>query len=850
MASSLETLIKILRLEEQKGYQNQAVIGGFARFAFHWAREAHNQAQTDEHHAVVEEIASRLRTYDDLDRNERPALIAEVVGLATGEIVIAAEETTEESAPPPPTQTAEPEADDVGIGEVDEDDEDDGFEVFGTFEPEMTQEEESVRARRGYAWQQQHPVGAEALAGLSEPVQTISGVGDTRTEQLARLGVETVGDMLTLLPRRYDDYSQMKTIRRLSPGEEVSVIGVIEDLHKQPMRRGGVRVEGYLDDGSGRLRLNWFNQPWIAQQVERGEPYVVSGKVDQYLGRLVMNSPELEAIDRDLLHAGRIVPIYPLTEGLGPRVMRRLVKGVVDEWAPRLPDPLPLELRERTDLMDYGDAIAQTHFPDSQQDLRDAKFRLAFEELFLLQLAMLQERRRWQEREGLALHVEDGWLDDVAGRLPYELTAAQRRAVADIRRDMAANVPMNRLLQGDVGSGKTVVAAVAAAIAVVNGTQAAFMAPTSILAEQHFASLTKLFERMLPERGTNTALLTGNLSQIEREAVYTGLADGSIDVVIGTHALIQPSLAFRQLGLAVIDEQHRFGVSQRGALRSKAGGKNPHLLVMTATPIPRTLALTLHADLDLTVIDEMPPGRTPTQTRILQPKERERAYRFIHGQVEKGQQAYVICPLVDESDKLDAKAATAEYDRLQNEVFPDLKVGLLHGQMGQEEKDAAMAAFYHGETDVLVSTTVIEVGIDVPNANVILIEDANRFGLAQLHQLRGRVGRGDAQSYCLLMSDRAFLDTDERLQAVEDTTDGFRLAEVDWKLRGAGDLLGTRQSGFGAVEFADLMNPELVDLVHHEARNLFEADPDLAAADHTLLAERVSRVTTDPGDVS
>jgi ATP-dependent DNA helicase RecG len=424
---------------------------------------------------------------------------------------------------------------------------------------------------------------------------------------------------------------------------------------------------------------------------------------------------------------------------------------------------------------------------------------------------------------------------------------------------------MNRLLQGDVGSGKTVVAAVAIGFAVASGAQAAIMTPTSILAEQHYASLTDLLARSPLGEGVQVALLTGATSQAERDRIYGGLASGELSVVVGTHALIQDWVRFANLGLAIIDEQHRFGVAQRGALRDKAQGGNPHLLVMTATPIPRTLALTLHADLDLTVIDEMPPGRAPVETRILYPKERERAYAFIRAQVAKGHQAFVVYPRIangdDDADEApedeaarEAASAVKGYERLSTTVFPDLRCGLLHGQMRAAEKETVMEQFYRGEIDILVSTTVIEVGIDVPNATVMLVESANRFGLAQLHQLRGRVGRGGQQGYCLLISEKTFSqgDHDERLAAVEDTTDGFRLAEIDWQLRGAGDLLGTQQSGFGLATFADLMNPRLVGDVQREARALFDADPALATPDHQSLAERVAATlrARESGDIS
>ncbi len=904
MASSLQTLVKILRLEQSKEYQNRAVIGGFARFAYHWAREAHSQAKADTHHALVDKIADRLRAYEAASEADRPAMIEEIIALATGDVaeeeaavaqhLPASLEPTPVHAPPtsepsigqaegqaPLTEAPHAEAKPVEgrptrpsqshrnapardksrprqeREDGDEFDEDSSGDDWFMQPVEPTPSEQvaipqSVRERRGYAWQQRPDASLEALDALNTPVRALKGIGDTRAEQLERLDVQTVRDLLFFFPRRYDDYSRMKPINQLKPDEEVTVIGLIERVHVAPMKRGGKRIEAFLNDSSAALRLNWFNQPWMEYQLHEGESVVVSGRTEQYLGRLIINNPEMEPLDSDSLHTGRIVPVYPLTKGLGPRMMRGLMKEVIDAWAPRLPDHLPVQIRERVDLMDYGDALSQLHFPDSWLDKDDAHKRFAFDELFILQLAMRYQRRHWQSRQGTPLAVSDDWFAAFEGTLPYTLTAAQHRALDDIRRDIASGVPMNRLLQGDVGSGKTIVAAMAMAMAVANDIQAAIMAPTSILAEQHYENLCNVFAESPLREQVRVALLTGHTPQDEREEIYQGLASGEINVIIGTQALIQQGLNFAHLGLAIVDEQHRFGVAQRGALREKAAGGNPHLLVMTATPIPRTLALTLHADLDLSVIDEMPPGRQPVQTRVLQPKERERAYSFIRSQVEKGHQTFIIYPLVEESDKLDASSAVEGYERLRTSSFSDLRLGLVHGRMRPDEKEVAMEAFYRGETDILVSTSVIEVGIDVPNATVMLVENANRFGLAQLHQLRGRVGRGGNAGYCLLVSDRPFFDRDERLAALEETTDGFRLAEIDWQMRGAGDLVGTRQSGFGNTRFADLMNPQLVADVQREARTLVEVDPELQEAPHQLLAERVYQFLREreSGDIS
>jgi ATP-dependent DNA helicase RecG len=444
--------------------------------------------------------------------------------------------------------------------------------------------------------------------------------------------------------------------------------------------------------------------------------------------------------------------------------------------------------------------------------------------------------------------VDDAFVESfVQSVFPYPLTSAQRRAIDDIRHDIRLPIPMNRLLQGDVGSGKTAVAVTALAMAFANGKQSALMAPTGILAEQHYRNVSAILSQMPGERKPSVALLTSSLSAAEREAVYRGLADGTIDVVVGTHAVIQEGVEFRDLALAVIDEQHRFGVEQRRALRGK--GTNPHLLIMTATPIPRTMALTIYADLDLSVMDEMPPGRTPVQTRVVEPMLRDRIYSFVESQLDKGRQAFVVHPLVEASDKIEAASAVEAYERLQ-QVFVGYKVGLLHGRMKPAEKDDTMAAFGSGQYHVLVTTSVAEVGVDVPNASVMVIEGANRFGLAQLHQFRGRVGRGEHASYCLLIPDSSTPEGQERLKAMEETNDGFRLAELDWKLRGAGDLVGTRQSGQSALQLAEVMTPQLVEMAQREARTIYEEDPELSQPQHRLLAQRVNMLHNDRSDVS
>jgi ATP-dependent DNA helicase RecG len=610
-------------------------------------------------------------------------------------------------------------------------------------------------------------------------------------------------------------------------------------------------VQSVISDGTGTVQATWFNQPWLAESLQAGMQIVLSGDVDQFLGRLVFQNPEWEPLDMEPLRTRRIVPVYPLTKGLTSHKMREIVKTAVEQWANRVPDPIPTPLLQRRDYYPLPQALQQMHFPDSQADLHRARQRLVFEELLLLQLGMLRQRRDWQSIPGVPLEIDQEKVDRFVGSLPFPLTGAQSRVVAEITADLQRPIPMNRLLQGDVGAGKTVVAAAAMVAAVAAGKQAALMAPTEILAEQHFKGLSGL----LAELGVEMRLLTGGTSAAQKQAIYDELRSGAAQLVIGTHALIQEPVQFKSLALVVIDEQHRFGVDQRQALRDK--GQNslddhgaPHLLVMSATPIPRTLALSMYGDLDLSILDEMPPGRQEIRTRWLRPSERERAYSFVRGQVDAGRQAFFICPLVEESAKIEAKAAVEEHERLQREIFPNYKLGLLHGRMSADEKEAAMRAFYQGETDVLVATSVIEVGIDVPNSTVIVIEGANRFGLAQLHQFRGRVGRGQHQSYCLLISESVSADSEERLEALEKTNDGFVLAEKDLELRGPGEFFGRRQSGLPELKLASLLDVEMLTIARQEADLLFRLDPWLEKEENQLLKERVMQFWHDAGDVS
>jgi ATP-dependent DNA helicase RecG len=673
--------------------------------------------------------------------------------------------------------------------------------------------------------------------------------------------------MLYYFPRRYDDYSQLKPINRLQYGDEVTVIGTVEEVTTRSIRGRKIQlVEAVINDGTGTLRATWFNQPWIGKRLRRDSQISLSGKIEQYLGRIVINNPEWEPLDQQQLSTNRIVPIYPLTAKITQRWMRKLMNQVTSYWAQRIPDPLPENLRRNAALLDLPSALSQIHFPDSWDKLKAARHRLAFDEIFYLQLGVQRQKRAWKARTAQVFESPDDWFNLQIKRLPFPLTGAQKRSLADVRTDFASARPMNRLLQGDVGSGKTVIAALGIAIVTRQGSQAAFMAPTSILAEQHYRSMLKQLaganrriddsstpgslQSALPAlRPEQIRLMIGATPEAEKREIRQGLNDGSIKLVIGTHALIEDPVTFQDLELIIVDEQHRFGVEQRAKLRSK--GTNPHLLVMTATPIPRSLALTVYGDLDISVMDEMPPGRQQVGTHILTPRERERAYSLIQSQLNAGHQAFIIYPLVEESEASESKAAVEEHARLQEEIFYRYKLGLLHGRLKPEEKETVMARFHAGEYQVLVSTSVVEVGVDVPNATVMLIEGANRFGLAQLHQFRGRVGRGGDKAYCLLIPETADALENERLQAMVETNDGFVLAERDLEQRGPGEFLGTRQAGYSDLKLASLTDVKLIEKARRQALTLFQQDPDLENPENQLLAANLEHLWGDgSGDIS
>jgi ATP-dependent DNA helicase RecG len=697
---------------------------------------------------------------------------------------------------------------------------------------------------------------SKSATTLDSEVNVIKGIANTISERFAKLGVHTIRDLLYFFPNRHLDYSHLKTVSQLKEGTDQTILANVWEVRSNML--GGHRgTEATLGDESGNVRAVWFNNPYVARLMRSGDRVVMSGRVKIFAGRLVFESPEWEvAEDKELLHTGRLVPLYPLTSGLHQRQVRKLVKNVVDDWACNLPEFLPMNISKRLILLNLNEAVAQAHFPHDMLLKDRARVRLAFDELFLLQLGVMAKKRKWQtEQPGVPINVDYRLLDRFLQSLPFKFTQAQQRVSTEIIADLTKPIAMSRLLQGEVGSGKTVVALSALLMAVADGYQGALMAPTEILAIQHFNSISNALKKMskdernesafcsisgITEKPLTVALFTGDIKSAARRELKDKLASGEVNIVIGTHALIQKEVKFNKLGLVVVDEQHRFGVEQRAALRQK--GFNPHMLVMTATPIPRTLALTLYGDLDLSVIDELPPGRQEIKTKWFSPAQRDSAYLFLRKQVREGYQGFIICPLVEDSDSVQAKAAVTEFYRLSRDIYPDLRLVLLHGRMAASEKDAVMKSFNLHQADILVSTPVIEVGIDVPNATVMMIESADRFGLSQLHQFRGRVGRGTAQSYCMLMAENPSEISRLRLDIIETTQDGFKLADEDLKLRGPGEFFGTRQSGLPDMRMAKLSDTNILEMARTEAIRLFQEDPNLKSLENLRLAHELSRV--------
>jgi ATP-dependent DNA helicase RecG len=658
-----------------------------------------------------------------------------------------------------------------------------------------------------------------------------------------RLGIGNVYELLRHFPKRYLDRTQITPIGRTRVGESVTVLARVLESRSRDTRRRRKIFTLLVEDETGMLECVWFGQPWIRRTFRRGDWVLLSGRVDFYRGR-TMTHPEFEIIsekeERELLNSGRIVPVYPLTEGLNQRTVRRVVKTALDSCLDQLPETLTEKSREERSLLPLKDAVRNIHFPDSYS-LRDlARKTLVYEEFFYLQVLLALRRNKFKKNPGIAFTVKDELPRQMLTNLSITLTRAQKRCLDEISRDMAKPEPMNRLLQGEVGSGKTLVATCAALMAIADGYQSAIMAPTEILANQHYSRISSFLEPV----GVTVALLVGGQKKRERDQILKQLDRGEIDLAIGTHALIEEAVKFKSLGLVVVDEQHRFGVMQRAALRKK--GLFPDFLVMTATPIPRTLTLTLYGDLDISVLHELPHGKRNVVTKLTTEDKREKVYGFVRDKLRCGSQAFVIYPLVEESEKMELKAATEMHDQLTR-IFPEHKVGLIHGRIASDEKEEVMRTFRDGALQILVSTTVIEVGVDVPSADIMLVEHAERYGLAQLHQLRGRIGRGGSRAYCILIpSGSASDDSIRRLRALEETDDGFRISEVDLELRGPGEIYGTKQHGLPELKIADLVRDQhLLQLAREDAFEVIARDASLSNSENSVVASTLRRRRSD-----
>ncbi|MDI6604663.1 MAG: ATP-dependent DNA helicase RecG [Thermoanaerobacteraceae bacterium] len=656
---------------------------------------------------------------------------------------------------------------------------------------------------------------------LNKPIQYIKGVGPKRAKLLHKLGIETVGDAIYNFPRDYDNRANILSIDDLKIGEKQTFKAFIAgDAREYKVKRLTI-TKIPVKDACGAVELIWYNKPYIKNNFKIGEEYIINGKVSYKYGQICVDNPILERDEKNKLNTGRIVPIYSLTEGLSQNVMRSIMYNVIVENLDDICEIFDEEVLQKYKLIEIKDAIINIHFPKDEETLKDSRYRLAFQELFLLQLGLNLIKNKFQTKEkGIIFNKID--LKSFLNQLNFKLTNAQNRALNEILEDMYSNKCMNRLLQGDVGSGKTIIAAAAMYVAAKNKYQAAMMVPTEILAKQHYETLINLFK----DSGINVELLTGRLSIKQKKDLLDKIKNGSIDILIGTHAIIEEDVDFKNLGFCVTDEQHRFGVRQRAILKQK--GKSADVLVMTATPIPRTLALMLYGDLDISVIDELPPDRKEIATYAIYSSLRERAYKFAIEEIKKGRQVYIVCPLIEESDVINARSAEIVYDELYKGIFKNYKVGLVHGKMSPKEKDKVMDDFIIGELDILISTTVIEVGINVPNASIMIIENAERFGLAQLHQLRGRVGRSGYQSYCILIAYSNSDVTKKRLKIMTQTNDGFKIAEKDLELRGPGEFFGIRQHGLPELKIANLFEDiDILKKAQRCAEDIISRDPDL-----------------------
>ena len=686
---------------------------------------------------------------------------------------------------------------------------------------------------------------------LGTPIQYVKGIGPKLAQLFEKKGILTVEDGLYFLPRCYEDRRNLKKISELKAGRKETGFGevLLSGVAFYQNKKRKV-FEALVGDGSSVITLKWFrgNERYLKERFKKGRKLIFSGEVKWFNYQKEIHHPDVEMVDgdieKDYLNFKRIVPIYSETEGLHQRTLRRLMKSILDGYADELVSPIPQEIMERQDLIDFPEAFRRVHFPPDGESVEklnlyrsDGHRRIIFDEFFFLELGLAMKKRGVSLETGISFKTDGHLSQRLLGQLPFQLTRAQERVLREIIEDMEKSHPMNRLIQGDVGSGKTIVAILVSLRVVECGYQAAIMAPTEVLADQHYLNIHRWVEPL----GVKVALLTSSIKGSEREELYSSIRGRDVQIVIGTHAVIQDQVEFHRLGLAIIDEQHKFGVVQRGLLRKK--GENPDVLVMTATPIPRTLGMTIYGDLDISLLDEMPPGRMPIETKVFLESSRSRVYRMVEEEVKKGRQAFVVYPLIEESEKLDLRDATRMAEHLQKDVFPEFRIRLLHGRMRSDEKEAIMLEFKEGKIQILVATTVIEVGIDIPNASIMVVEHAERFGLSQLHQLRGRIGRGRYPSKCILLAQyRSSEEAKIRLRAMEGTNDGFKIAEQDLELRGPGDFFGIRQSGLPDFRVAHLIRdtPILIE-ARKEAFRLVQEDPTLEKLSHGSLRQVLTK---------
>ncbi len=860
----------ILALEARDGYPDKAVSGGLDRFLETLRREA----ETHPALRFLSEQALLSIVYSDLTPPQRERWAKEVDQIAAAP----------DSNPPAPAQTGAPLPPRANIDDNRSNNSPPPSALEGrTASPGAAQPPESPSS----ASPRPNATG-EPSVPLDSPVSWLRSVTRPNAAKLRKAGVDTVRDLLYLFPNRHVDYSRRRSVRQLVPGEEQTIVATLWEAAELQLGRRLRATQAVVGDDTGNIKAIWFGQPWLAKQLNialaRGAPRIVlSGKPDVFNGRLQLENPEWELLASasddfaNLVHTGRLVPVYPSHENIPPRTMRNIVREALNASTRngriQINDPLPEENRQHLELPTLAWAISQAHYPASEADKERARRRLAFDEFLTLQLAVGVRRGAAEQEPGIPIPPNPEVTRAFIASLPFALTRGQETAIADAMRDISSGArPMNRLLQGEVGSGKTVVALALLLAAAADARQGAMMAPTEVLAEQHFFNIRRLLGSLpwtvdnpdwlaVPLAGRQepivVGLLTGGTRAKPRRDIQRMAADGQLDILVGTHALIQQGVDLPNLALAVVDEQHRFGVLQRAALRGK--GASPHLLLMSATPIPRTLALTVYGDLDISTIAELPTGRKEIKTRVVEPEQAPQAEDFLVAQVREGRQCFVVCPLIDESESVLARAATAEFERLRSTSLAGVRVALLHGRMPIAEKQAVMDQFRTGQTNVLVATPVIEVGVDVPNASVMMILGANRFGLAQLHQLRGRVGRGEHQSYCFLLAEPPPAEQNnseeereearkraaaarERLSVLARTNDGFVIAEEDLRLRGPGDFFGTRQSGLPALRMARLDDRDILASSRESAQAFLSADPTLSA--HPILRDAVTRFAT------